>query len=112
MGVTEQLASFAIHPPADFLTPKLIEIVTERFLDTIGIMVAGAHSPASRILLQTVSEAGGTPEATIIGTHVRNSVIHAGFVNGVSAHALEYDDLTPEITHLSSSMVPGCLAAA
>jgi 2-methylcitrate dehydratase PrpD len=30
----------------------------------------------------------------------------------VSAHALEYDDLTPDITHLSSSMVPGCLAVA
>jgi 2-methylcitrate dehydratase PrpD len=112
MGVTEQLAKFAIDPPAAFLTPKLIESVTERFLDTIGIMVAGANSPASRVLLKTVSEAGGTPEATVIGTSVMNSVVHAGFVNGVSAHALEYDDLTPDITHLSSSLVPGCLAAA
>ncbi len=112
MGVTEQLAKFAVDPPAGFLTPKLVECVSERFLDTIGIMVAGANSPASRIVLKTVSESGGASESTIIGTSHRNSLIHAGFVNGVSAHALEYDDLTPDITHLSSSMVPGCLAVA
>jgi 2-methylcitrate dehydratase PrpD len=112
MGITEQLAGLAIDPPAGFLTPELIERVTERFLDTIGIMVAGASSPASQVLLKTVTEAGGAAEATIIGTSRKNSVVHAGFVNGASAHALEYDDLTPEITHLSSSMVPGCLAVA
>jgi 2-methylcitrate dehydratase PrpD len=112
MGVTEQLAEFAIHPPAGFLTPVLVERVVERFLDTIGIMVAGASSPATRVLLKTVAEAGGAAEAAVIGTSVRTSVVNAGFVNGASAHALEYDDLTPEITHLSSSMVPGCLAVA
>ncbi len=42
MGVTEQLAKFAIDTPTGFLAPKLIESVTEKFLDTIGIMVAGA----------------------------------------------------------------------
>lgn len=110
MGITEQLAKFAIDPPAGFLTPALIESVTEKFLDTIGIMVAGAHAPASRIVLKTVAEAGGAPEATIIGTAERNSMLHAGFVNGVSAHALEYDDNTPDIGHVSACMVPGCLA--
>lgn len=112
MGVTEQLAQFAIDPPAGFLTARLIESVTERFLDTIGITIAGASSPASRIVRTTVAAAGGAAETTIIGTAERNSMLHAGFVNGVSAHALEYDDLTPDITHLSSSMVPGCLAVA
>jgi len=112
MGVTEQLATFAVTPPADFVTPAVIEEATKRFLDTIGIMVAGASSPAIRVLLKTVTDAGGTPEATIIGTSIKTSVVQAGFVNGASAHALEYDDLTPQITHVSSSLVPGCLAIA
>ncbi len=112
MGVTEQLAKFAVDPPTGFLTPKLAESVAEKFLDTIGIMVAGAQSPASRIVRKTVAEAGGAPEATIIGTAEKNSLMHAGFVNGVSAHALEYDDNTPDIGHVSAGMVPGCLALA
>ncbi len=112
MGVTEQLARFAIETPAGFLAPKLVESVTEKFLDTIGIMVAGAHSPASRIVRKTVAEAGGVHEATIIGTAEKNSLTHAGFVNGVSAHALEYDDNTPDMGHISACVVPGCLAVA
>ena len=93
MNVTEQLADFAINPPGDFLVPALVQSVKEKFLDTIGIMVAGAASPATQIVLKTVTDAGGTPEATLIGTSRRNSMVHAGFVNGVSAHALEYDEI-------------------
>jgi len=112
MNVTKILAQFAVHPPTDFLTPGLLKSVKERFLDTVGIMVAGAESSASRILTQSVNDCGGVPDATIIGTSHRTSIVQAGFVNGASAHALEYDDLTPDITHMSSSMVPGCLAMA
>lgn len=112
MGVTEQLARFTADPPEGFFTPALVGSITPKFLDTIGIMVAGAASPAARILIETVKAAGGAPEAAVIGTPHRNSLVHAGFVNGASAHALEYDDLTPDITHMSSSMVPGCLAVA
>lgn len=112
MSVTAQLARFAVAPPAGFMTPALTESVLHKFLDTIGIMVAGADSPAARTLTAAVREAGGNPEASIIGTPYRTSLVQAGLVNGASAHALEYDDLTPDITHMSSSMVPGCLAIA
>ena len=112
MGVTEQLSQFAIDPPAGFLNVKLIEAVTEKFLDTIGVTIAGASSAASTIVRKSVATSHPTANTTIIGTADRNSFIHAGFVNGVSAHALEYDDITPDITHLNSSMVPGCLAVA
>lgn len=112
MGVTAQLVEFAVNMPSGFLTPPLLQSVTEKFLDTVGIMIAGAHSQASRVAIRTVTEAGGAPDATIIGTRERNSVMHAGFVNGISAHALEYDDNTPDVGHVSACMVPGCLALA
>ena len=112
MGVTEQLAKFAVDPPAGFMQPSLVESIEERFLDTIGVMVAGARSPGSCIVRKTVLEAGGAPQATIVGTGEKTSLVNAGFVNGVSAHALEYDDITPEVSHISSSMVPACLAVA
>jgi len=36
----------------------------------------------------------------------------AGFVNGVAAHALEYDDNTRGVGHASVLLVPGCMAVA
>ncbi|OGA53674.1 MAG: hypothetical protein A3G24_16130 [Betaproteobacteria bacterium RIFCSPLOWO2_12_FULL_62_13] len=112
MGATEQLAAFAIDTPGDFLDPGLVESVKEKFLDTIGISVAGAHSPAGRIAFAAIAEMGGHAEATIIGRADKSSSVHAGFVNGVSAHALEYDDNTRNAGHISACLVPGCLAVA
>ncbi len=112
LGTTEKLARFAIETPTGFLTPALAQSVREKFLDTIGIMVAGVDSPSTAIVLRTALEAGGAPEASIIGTPYRSSLANAGFVNGVSAHALEYDDNTPDVGHVSACMVPGCLAIA
>ena len=112
MGTTERLARFAIETPPGFLTPTLSQSVREKFLDTIGIMVAGAHTNSTAIVMKTVLEAGGAPEVSIIGAPHRVNLASAGFVNGFSAHALEYDDNTPDIGHVSACMVPGCLAIA
>lgn len=110
--VTEQLAAFAIDTPGNFCDTALIESVKEKFLDTIGISVAGAHSPAGRIAFKAVTDVGGHAEATMIGCGQKSSMVNAGFVNGVSAHALEYDDNTRNAGHISACLVPGCLAIA
>lgn len=112
MGVTEQLARFAIETPSGFLTPELAESAKSKFLDTLGVMVAGSHSPSGRIATKTVAESGGNREATIVGHPHKTSMSLAGFINGVSAHALEYDDLTLVVGHASVCLVPGCLAVA
>ena len=68
MSVTPQLASFAVAPPGGFMTQALAESIRHKFLDTIGITVAGANSTATRVLLSAIKDAGGNPEASIIGT--------------------------------------------
>jgi len=110
--VTEQLATFAIDTPRGFLDPVLVESVKEKFLDTIGISIAGAYSPAGRIAFDAIADLGGRPEVTIMGRARKSSVVDAGFVNGVCAHALEYDDNTRNAGHISACLVPGCLAIA
>ena len=112
MGVTEQLAGFAIDTPSGFLTPLLAASAKSKFLDTLAVMIAGSHSPAGRIARTTALESGGIPESTIVGHADKTSMALAGFVNGVSAHALEYDDLTLVVGHASVCLVPACLAVA
>src|SRR5689334_25304867 len=75
-------------------------------------MLAGSRHPAAQISLDVAKRLGGNPVASVIGHGERTSVELAGYVNGVSAHALEYDDYTRMVTHLSVSMVPGSMALA
>jgi 2-methylcitrate dehydratase PrpD len=112
MGVTEQLARFAIETPPRFLTAALARSAKVKFFDTIGIMVAGAHHPAGQMATRLAQHMGGQPAVTLIGQAERTSAPLAGFVNGVAAHALEYDDYTRGVGHASVVLVPGCLAVA
>jgi 2-methylcitrate dehydratase PrpD len=112
MGITEKLARFAVETPADSIPGLVFDSAKLKYLDTLGVMVAGSRHPASGIALDVANHLGGHPRASIVGRSERTSTELAGFVNGVSAHALEYDDYTRMVTHISVSMVPGTLALA
>ncbi|HEX2829864.1 MAG TPA: MmgE/PrpD family protein [Burkholderiales bacterium] len=111
-SVTSRLARFAIETNPAFLDAALIEAAKLKFLDTLGITVRGANEPAAQAALRVARHSGGRAAATILGSGERTSAESAAFVNGVSAHALEYDDNTQQVGHVSVCLVPGCLAAA
>lgn len=112
MSVTEQLARFAIETSPAFLTSQIVESAKMKFLDTIAVMVKGARHPSGKIAHRVALRMGGNPVSTLIGTAEKTSSPLAGFANGVSAHALEYDDYTRSVGHASVCLVPGCLAIA
>ena len=112
MGVTEKLAKFIAETPANSIPAAAIASAKLRFLDTLGVTVAGSRHLSTKTALKIAHLLGGNSQATLIGHSGRTSVELAGFVNGVAAHALEYDDYTRMVTHLSASLVPGTLAIA
>lgn len=112
MGVTEQLARFTVDTPRENQPKAAIESARLRFLDTLGVMVAGSRHPSTLISLQVARQMGGNPVASVVGHPDRTSSPLAGYLNAVAAHALEYDDYTKSVTHASVCMVPGCLALA
>ena len=83
-----------------------------RFLDTIGIALAGSREPSTLVALETIRHMGGNPVASIPGHPDRTSAPLAGFVSAVAAHSQEFDDYTKSVTHVSVVMVPGALALA
>jgi len=111
-SVTAQLARFAIQTPASAIPAEAFASAKLRFLDTIAIMVAGSRHRSTLISREVTQHLGGNPQCGIIGHRDLTSIAHAGYVNGVSAHALEYDDYTKSVTHVSVSLVPGALALA
>ena len=112
MGVTEQLARFAIDVPASNVPDAAIASAKLRFLDTIAVMIAGSRHPSALISLEVARQMGGNPVASVVGHKDKTSSPLAGHLNAVSAHALEYDDYTKSVTHASVCMVPGSLAIA
>src|SRR6266478_6647297 len=65
------------------------------------------------LLLDEMAEAGGAPQASIIGHETRLPALSAALVNGAAGHALDYDDVNMAMPgHPSVAILPGVLALA
>ncbi len=62
-------------------------------IDGLGVMLAGSTTTASRIVREHASAGDARGEATTVGEGAsRMSAANAALVNGVSGHALDFDD--------------------
>jgi 2-methylcitrate dehydratase PrpD len=97
----------------DDLPTAVRELARQCVLDYLGVTLAGAADSLVRILLDEMAEAGGSPQASVIGHSVRLPVLSAALVNGAAAHALDYDDVHMAMPgHPSVAILPALLALA
>lgn len=109
----QRLAAFAAGVRADALPPDVAASVRERILDTLGIALAASRLDTSAMARSVGRAWGGPAEATVVAFGDRLPAAGAGFVNGVLAHSLDFDDThLPSVLHPSASIVPAALAAA
>ncbi len=102
------LGEFAIRaaPPREAR-----EMAARAFLDTIGVMLAGASEPAARIVQATVAVDGPGP-CRILGTAQTAAASNAALANGTAAHAHDFDDMCfVSLAHPSAPLVAAGLAA-
>ena len=108
-SVLTRLSEFTVGaaPPREARKPAAVAV-----LDTVGVMLAGASEPASRIARDVVIAEGGSA-CTVFGTGSRASATGAALANGTAAHALDFDDMCfVSLAHPSAPLVPAVLAAA
>ena len=111
--LTRVLAGMASALAFDELSAPVRELAPQCVLDYLGVALAGAQDPLVRILLNETAEAGGSPQASIIGHSERLPALSAALVNGAAAHALDYDDVNMAMPgHPSVAILPGLLAVA
>jgi len=108
-GTTARLARHVASAPRDW--PEAARDSAARaFLDTLACMVAGAEEESTRLAYTTVCQ-WGEGSATVVGGRPSLAPPWAALVNGVAAHALDYDDvLAPALSHISAVLVPTILA--
>ena len=84
--------------PADVAAKTRLHV-----LDSIAAVLSGARLKPGRFGATFVETLGGKPEATVLGTSLVTSAVHAALANGMAGHADETDD-----SHLEGRFHPGC----
>jgi 2-methylcitrate dehydratase PrpD len=119
MGITEQIARFALETRD--VPDDVRALATNHLVDGIAAMLSGATEASGRIVRVYLREAGGTPQATVLGGQLRAPLRLAAWANGTSGHAMDFDDTQlatdPQsvyglLTHPTVPVLAGALAAA
>ncbi len=97
-SLTLEIAEFTTGQSAEALSDELSHLAKRCILDGLAVMLAGSRTRAATIVRSYVSESGATGKSTILGSDMTANAGMAALANGVSGHALDYDD-----TQLSSA---------
>jgi 2-methylcitrate dehydratase PrpD len=111
--LTSSLGEFARSLRFDDIPAGGVARVRNAIADCIGCMLAGTPTEPARIAAGWARDEAGAGRATAVGFGFATTPALAAFVNGISGHALDYDDVSPPmIGHPSVALVPAILAAA
>lgn len=111
LGLTARLGAFTASAPGRNMSARLQAIVRNGFVDTVATMIAGRSEPAVQIAWRWASarqSAGHGQAHALLGQELMSSR-DAALVNGVAAHALDYDDVGLQ-GHPSAVLVSALLA--
>jgi 2-methylcitrate dehydratase PrpD len=95
------------------LPAEIVKRSKQRFLDTIGCLVAGYEAGIAKEIRAYVEAHGGKPEATLLPGGDKTSVALVGLAHATYMHGLELTDAAPRGTcHPGNEIVPIALAMA
>ncbi|UQR66670.1 MmgE/PrpD family protein [Bradyrhizobium sp. C-145] len=97
---------------ATSFSPTAIELAEHGFSDTIGCIIAGRKDRATLAATSAFEMRLGHGTCAVV-TGARSDPATAALINGVAAHALDFDDnFHGATTHASAVLVPALLATA
>jgi len=106
-------AGFASSLEFGGLPESVVAAATANIRDTLACSIAGFTAEGAVEVRELVADWGGKPEAQVLWTGLRVPAPTAAWINGVMAHARDYDDVHEKaIVHAGVSNVPAAIAAA
>ena len=108
-GLTQELGHFIAELSPNHLPDEAVRIARMGFIDCIGTMIAGRGEDSVRILTEVLAPGAG--EATLAFGARKGPAPEIAWINGIAAHALDYDDVGLN-GHPSTVLVPAILAEA
>lgn len=108
-SLTLELAARAAGLSSCALSPAVRDWACRALADTVGCGIAGANETVTRLAASILPATTG--KARLLGRRGHAHVLDAAQINGVAAHALDFDDCNLEMDgHPSVSIVPALLA--
>lgn len=107
VGLGRLVAAFS----PDAVSERAAEVARKCLVDTIGVALAGSSEPETRIVAAIHGSSQG--DAVVLGRPERAGALEAALVNGMAAHALDFDDMSEVLGgHPSAPVVAALLALA
>lgn len=111
MKAAEMIGVFASRFDPAMLSTNDRHLCARSLLDTYAVGVAGRNEPAATRALRYLETSGQGEEATLWGVTRRAPIEAAALYNGISAHVLDYDDVTSPLRgHPSVALWPALIA--
>lgn len=111
--VSEILAERISRTRPDDLSSRAVESAKVFILDTIGVGLAGARTPESQSLVESVRTWGSSGGAAVWGRNISLSPWAAAMSNSHQAHCLEFDCVhEPAVIHPLTVVLPCVIADA
>lgn len=108
-GLTLALGEFVSKLRLEQAPKEALPVIRTGFVDCVGCMIAGSVEDPPRILEKVLAPAAGKSSLYLNGLKVTTP--EAAWINGVAAHALDFDDVSLR-GHPSTVLVPAILAEA
>lgn len=110
MGATQNIVRFVCEGRLEQISAEVLQYAKSLCLSSMGMSVGGSVFPIGKVMQQYVTELGGKPECTVVGTRIRTNPEDAAMVNGTFGHATEYeDDSWPEAMY-TIHLIPALFA--
>jgi 2-methylcitrate dehydratase PrpD len=113
-AVTRAVAEELVARRIDQYPADIVELARQCLTDFLAVTLAGTRESGSQALAsELLEDRDGRGPATLIGLPQRASALDAALINGMAAHALDYDDVSlPMSAHPSVVILPALLALA
>jgi 2-methylcitrate dehydratase PrpD len=108
-SLTRAIGEFVATVDAGNIPDRCIYGARIGMLDCLGVMIAGAREDATQIVSAMVATSVANDGAPEIPSGRNLAPADAALVNGIAAHALDYDDVGMD-GHPSAVLMPGILA--
>jgi len=91
-SLTQEAAEFVAGADYACLPSDVLRRAKEAVVDSLGVALAGSGSREAQVIRQYLQGLGLSGKATVVGTSLSLPAPFAALANGVSGHALDYDD--------------------
>lgn len=120
-GLTKYVAQFVLNTKYEDIPSDVLALGKKSILDGFGLALAGSVAESGPICRKYIQSLGLCEGTTVIGSSLKSAPRFAGFVNGVSIHADDFDDTQLAVakdrvygllTHPTAPVLPPCFAIA